>query len=552
MPRMKVWDEKSQAWVYADGVVTVDPGVDTTLTKSDAAANAKAVGDALTYAGRNLVNTAKPISANSNVDTKWQTVILRYEEDKDTYFNLATTEKLVDGEPYVLSFDCIGVPADLQGKKLEFMVGKVGVKTKFDLTNGRMVIPFIGNGKVTLLIDDTTGSASYRPNSDIVGEGIFLSNFSIEKGSFSLGYQHKYPVLTTEQKNQIKALAESYYNVGKDVGNTKATFHYDTNVMRNDFANSRCYDPYGECDSFALCCITFAEMVWMGRDVKDFVGKNRDTYSNKITQAFDWGYYFDFNDRKNAAGICKKDEEGKVAGYYNFRNPNEDKTNFKNSYSTNSRFDYSLADTEANRKKYPMLNWFKSFMYANDAAQELSRMGCEIPFEELDIGDLIFTSPRYDLDTESATFFGKMCWRNITHVAMVYDKAADGTLTFIDCSNHFAVDDFRQCIYLSSTSYTNPFDIVKSTGLMNNIVMCARHPAAWGKSNMANIDRIDYMPMRETTGYSTGQAIPFTAGMAVEEGLWYVYNNELGKAKTTGNASAWSSTYFDIQYKNNG
>lgn len=540
--------------------------MDNALNQSGVAADAKAVGDALTYAGRNLASTSNPYLRGGNVDARWQTIILPYKNNVNTWIRIATTENLVQGEQYVLSFDCTGVPADTQGKKFGFWLGEATAQSYATLTNGKVVVPFTAgkydySGSV-LLDDRKSGSWDERPTESLVGDGVFLSNFCIEKGSFSLGYQHKYPVLTTEQKNQIQALAKSYFDVGYSTTSREATFHYDTNVVRNDFANSRCHNPRGKCDSFALCCNTFVEMVWMGRAVSDFFGKTKDTYSNNITKAFDWGYYFDFNDRKRIGGLFSRNENGEIVGYYSFKNPNEDKTNFKNSYSTNSYFDYSLTDSEAIRAKFPKLNWFRPFMHANDVAQELYRMGCEIPFEELDIGDLVFTRPRHELDTEAETFFNNMCWKNIGHVVMVYDKAADGTLKFIDCTNHY--DDYRQCIYTSSTGYTEPgndfytaedgyiFYTSKAIEIMSNIVMCARHPAAWGKSNMANIDRIDYIPMYETTGYSTGQAIPFTSGMAVTEGLWYVCNNELGKALTTGNAAEWSATYFDIQYANNG
>ena len=551
MPRIKRWDENSQAWVYADGVVTFDPEVDNTLTKSDAAANARAVGDALTYAGRNLVNTADPFLRGANVEASGKTVILSYKENKDTYFRITTTENLVQGEQYVLSFDCAGVPADTQGKNFNYMVGSA-VFTPF---NGRVVVAFkAGSGDVSgsVIIDDNITVSSMRPTADIVGAGIVLSNFSIEKGSFSAGYRHneqeydrlRIPVLTTTQKKEIKALADAYFNAD-------ATFYYDYGVVRNDYATNRCYDPKGTYNRFGMCCNTFCEMVWMGRDISDFVGKNKDTYSNKITKAFDWGYYFDFKDRANLAGVAERDKEGNFVRYYNFKNPNGyDSDNFKGSYSTNSYYDPDLTDNPANLVKYPKLNWFRSFMTATDVAQELYRMGCEIPFEELDIGDLVFTKPRYTLNTEDETFSNRISWKNISHVVMVYDKAADGTLTFMDCTDRSS--DTRYIFKSTTNDKTYLSNVAEAIEIMGNTVMCARHPAAWGKDNMADIEYIDYMPMRETTGYSTGQAIPFTAGMAVTAGLWYVYNNELGKALTTGTASEWTSTYFDIQYKNNG
>lgn len=537
--------------------------VDETLKESDAAANAKAVGDALTYAGRNLVNTANPFLRGDNVETSGKTVILSYKSNIDTFFRIATTENLVQGEQYVLSFDCTGVPADTQGKKFELMLGLSSEKSYVALFNGRVVVPFKA-GKYdysgSVLIDDTA-SDSNRPTASLVGDGVFLSNFSIEKGSFSVGYRHNeseyiIPVLTPIQKKQIQALAKRYHEVAKK----KETFYYDGDTVQNDYANARCWRKYGTEEKpfyrFAMCCNTFCEALWMGRDVSDFAEvekdengtitkiKNKDKYSHKITKAFDWGYMFGFEDRKKIAGVAERDSDGTIVNYYGYQNPNGyNSDNYTNSYSVNSIYNPKVTNTT----KYPKQQWFSSFQTQADTARELYEKGYVIPYEELDVGDLVFIKPRYTLNSDYDTFKNNYQWKNISHVAMVYDKAADGTLTFIDCTNV----DYDEPFFIFSTAagYDDQW-VARAMNTKNNVVMCARHPAAWGKNNMAGIDRIDYVPMRYTTGYSTGQAKPFTAGMAVTEGLWYVYDNQLGIAKITGKASAWNATYFDIQYKN--
>ena len=574
------------------------PDVDKTLSKSGSAADAKVVGDALTYAGRNLVKTNDPVYSVGNAKANGKSVVLDYKKNTDTYFRIATTENLVEGEQYVLSFDCTGVPADTQGKKFEFMFGLSSEKSYVTLSNGRVVVPFKA-GKYdnygSVLFDDTASdSAGDRPTASIVGEGIILSNFSIEKGSFSAGYRHneqeydrlRIPVLTKTQKAEIQALLDKYHAAAKKTdasGKYTGPFRYDGETVQNDYANSRCWREYTYKDEkihrFAMCCNTFCEAIWMGRDVSDFEGKTGDTYSNKITKAFDWGYMFNFNDRKTMAGVAERNDPNNpknVTLYYGYNNPNGyNSTNYEFSYSVNSVYDPAIMDSAVESGKFAKKQWFSSLMTQADIARELYKMGCEIPFEELDVGDLIFTKPRYTLNSDYDTFRNHMWWKNISHVAIVYSKAADGRLTFMDCTNTI----YERPLFKFSESGFGVFYTARTMNLTNNIVMCARHPAAWGKSNMANIDRIDYMPMCYQTGYSTGQAIPFTAGMAVEEGLWYVYDNQLGKALVTGKANVWKSCadeyvtssdspvlkdeykdnydaekngYFYIKYKNNG
>ena len=548
-------DKQEIAQQAADLIEIPELITDTTLKQTNMAADAKAVGDAIINAGKNLVDLSNPIkhSSSGNVGYRWQSVILHYkgEVEEDTYFNIRTTEPFIEGETYILSFDCSGVPSDTQGKSFRFKITKGNLSTFFTLENGRMIVPFISGSSTFNLLFDDDASSNNRPTSSVVGDGIWLSNFCIEKGNFHVETKSKYPKLTDQQKKEIQELAYSYHAVGYG---SNPTFHYDTNLIRNDFATNRCYNPGNKHPSFGLCCNTFIEMIWMGRSVKDFTETDKDSYSNKITKAFDWGYMFEFNDRKRIGGVGRRDDNGKLIEYYGFKNPNKDGVAFKNSYSINSYFDYEITDSHENRELFLNLNWFRPFMHANDVAQELFRMGCEIPFEELDIGDLIFTAPRGELSSEASTFFNDMCWRKIGHVVMVCDKASDGTLKLIDCSNHY--NDYRQAIYRSSTGYKDPnndfylggseynFEVSKATEIISNIVMCARHPAAWGKNNMEGVEHIDFIPMCESTGYSTNQAIPFKEGMAITKGRWYVYNNELGRALVDASASSsvkWKS-----------
>lgn len=512
--------------------------------------------NAITYAGQNLVKTEDPFLRGGNVESVGKAVVLSYEDDKETTVRIATAENLVAGEQYVLSFDCANVPANKQGKSFRFKVGDA----YFELENGRIVVPFKASATYdvsgSVLLDDTaTASAGNRPTAAIVGDGIVLSNFSVERGTFSAGFHRNekeyekglIPTLTTKQKGEIKALAKSYFDVGYATSGRDAVFHYDYNVVRNDYATSRCFGVKREetYQRFGLCCNTFVEMVWMGRKVTDFVGKTAGTYSHVIGKAFKWGYYFGFKDRENFSGVAERNDDGSIIRYYNYKNPHGyDSDNFEGSYSTNTYYDSTIVSL----KNFPKQQWFKSFMTAGDVAQELYRMGCEIPFEELDVGDIVFTRPRYTLNSESETFYNNIGWRNISHVVLVYEKAADGTLTFMDCTDRGSKNQFIFTASVGDQSYMS--NVAEAVEIINNVVMCARHPAAWGKNNMEGIDRIDYMPMRYTSGYSTNQAIQFVPGMAVTEDLWYFYDDELGKAKKTETAAAWNASYFDIQYTN--
>lgn len=350
--------------------------------------------------------------------------------------------------------------------------------------------------------------------------------------------QH-YPKLTQAQKDAIRAVADSY-EVNGD------TFHYDFDATRNDYANNLCRKTFGDLYRFGLCCSTFVENVWMGRLATDFVGKTADTYTNKFTPAFDWGYYFQYKNRRAAAGLAERDADGNITGYYNYVQPNAD--SFVGSYSTTTNYDAGCTDLT----KYPRMQWFRSFMTAADMAQELWELGCEVPFDELDIGDLVFIKSRGDKSTEADTFFGQLAWRNIVHVALVYGKSSDGTLWFMDCTPRDPADS----IFMPSMGSSYASNVVEAVDIIGSVVMCARHPAAWCKNNMdGSATQIDYVPMAYCTGYTTEQAIPFgesLQGLVVTEGLWYVdvSTNRLGVALFNGKAMKWGDGSFETKFSN--
>lgn len=271
------------------------------------------------------------------------------------------------------------------------------------------------------------------------------------------------PTLTEEQKLALQSLMDDYYN-------NRGTFYYEFTHNRNAFtAGSQCYNS--EKGKFKQCCATFVQHIMMGRSVSDFVGKTASTYSPNITRTpvSDFGYYFDFKYRKYLYGLTDTDENGNPV-YYGYNQPNAD--NFEGSYSYNSY--YHPDSTRANKQN------FNGFCNANDMARELYEMGCEIPFSELDIGDIIFTLDNDLSDNSSMLNFH--AWRNIYHVGMVYDvkqiDASSKEIYYIECTSYFDVDNRPiEKPFLSSAQMDLRFKAFKLT---EDMAFCARMPAAFG------------------------------------------------------------------------
>lgn len=135
---------------------------------------------------------------------------------------------------------------------------------------------------------------------------------------------------------------------------------------------------------------------------------------------------------------------------------------------------------------------------------------------------------------------------------MVYAKDSNGGLTFIDCTDRVLTRPFN---VLNETTSTYESDRVEAGEIANNVVMCCRHPAAWGKQNMAGVTQIDYQIMKYQDGNSNN-AIPVKVNpmgemvaTEVKSGLYYVYKNQIGTALTTGTVGEWNATNFKILYK---
>lgn len=326
--------------------------------------------------------------------------------------------------------------------------------------NGETVKHFVGRLRVA---DDTVGMLDKISGDFFTNEGTGDFLYKLAPTSNTSAESSRKPVLTDEQKQALQALMDDYYN-------NKGTFYYEFTHNRNAFsAGSTCYTSSK--NKFKLCCATFVQNIMMGRSVNDYVGKTSSTYSPNITKTAvsDFGYYFDFKYRKYLYGLTDTDSDGNII-YYGYNQPNED--NFEGSYSYNSY--YHPDSKNANKQN------FNGFCNANDMARELYEMGCEVPFSELDIGDIIFTLDN-DL-SDNASMLNFHAWRNIYHVGMVYDvkqiDASSKEIYYIECTSYFDVDNRPiEKPFLSSQQMDLRFKAFKLT---EDMAFCARMPIAFG------------------------------------------------------------------------
>lgn len=252
---------------------------------------------------------------------------------------------------------------------------------------------------------------------------------------------NKYPTLTTEQKSQIKSLINSYLS-------ETSLFVYDGSFRRESYAypntvNSLSADING-CvynDQYILNCGLFAQMIWMGRSIADF---DVSKITTSITQAFDWGYYFEFMAAQRAYGVTKSD-----GSYY-----------LANSYTN-----------DANGTS------FITFDNAAAMANELYKKGYEVPYSEVEIGDLVFYRGDHISDGNNDAL-EQTSFKYITHVAVVYDVDPVYGPVVAESTNAFTAALGRAGLSDSVTKFGN----IRGAGLEQRVVMAARHPAAFGVS----------------------------------------------------------------------
>ena len=280
-----------------------------------------------------------------------------------------------------------------------------------------------------------------------------------------------YPKLTDTQKASISSLIKSYRKI-----NSRFRYHkiegtqtqHSKAATRNDYASKDTVlsDNAGSNGRYKIQCSLFVQLIWMGRKASDFP-PDTSLYTSTINKLFDWGYYFDFSLRKRVYGM----HIGNSANtkYNGFVKPNT------NSY--NESYSYTATYTGAADDPSGMGQTYTNFMSASEMARELYAMGCEIPYSELDVGDLVFfRTPSITDRKNDATEW--MSFRNINHVAIVSRIDASGNPVFAEAIETF---DSSPIMLESIEPIANAWQAPRCSALMRWAVMCARHPVAFGK-----------------------------------------------------------------------
>lgn len=121
---------------------------------------------------------------------------------------------------------------------------------------------------------------------------------------------------------------------------------------------------------------------------------------------------------------------------------------------------------------------------AANMAEELHALGYEVPYSQIDIGDLVFFRDS-DISDDFRNKLGSTdddatinkAFRNIGHVGVVYDFDEDGYPIVADCT-----DAYSSPIVIGKTRIgsSENFSKAKASSERNYTVMVARHPAAFG------------------------------------------------------------------------
>ena len=287
------------------------------------------------------------------------------------------------------------------------------------------------------------------------------------------------PTLSDAQKQQLRALSREYQNI-----HDRFVYHqiigeqsqHSIAATRNDYAyayddSKGVHQPYLSYDTgkYKVQCSLFAQLVWMGRSADDFPS-DITHYEPQITKAFDWGYYFNFPLRKRVYGMHIGD--GQDTAYNGFVKPHLD--SYKDSYSYTTSYTGAVDDPSGMGQTYT------NFMGASEMARELYAMGCEIPYSELDVGDLVFFRTPSIADGKNDVSEW-MAFRNINHVAMVSRIDANGNPVFIEAIEVDIPGLNSPFVVESIESSASAWQAPRCSALMRWAVMCARHPAAFGK-----------------------------------------------------------------------
>ena len=290
----------------------------------------------------------------------------------------------------------------------------------------------------TITGEDVVAALGYTPADSNV-----VNNMSQDIATL-YARSNTYPTLTSSQKSQLKTLMNSYLTKGTS---NDPFWVYDGSFRRESYAYpqtvSSLSDSIDGCiydNKYILNCGLFAQMIWMGRSITDF---DLSSPTTQITKAFDWGYYFDFTAAKKAYGAMKETGE----------------------YYTSNTYTNDVNGTS-----------FVTFDNAAAMGQELYRRGYDIPYGQVDIGDLVFYRSR-DISDSDTDALEQTSFKYITHVAVVYDVTEDGPVV-AESTNAFKAAVGKAGLADSVTKFGN----VRGADLENRVVMAARHPAAFGVS----------------------------------------------------------------------
>jgi hypothetical protein len=263
------------------------------------------------------------------------------------------------------------------------------------------------------------------------------------------------PSLPEEKRLALKSISNAYFN-------NRTKFYYEFSPNRNIYATKG--ETYTDNAKARINCANFAQLVWAGISPETFF--NVEGYDGTIVKSLDWGYWFRFFNRRVSG---KTNSDGSLI---HFVKPNEE--NYEGSYSWNSYY------SEGSEREDGQI--FKSYMDAADMAHELYVMGCEIPINKVQMGDLVFFEAQHLNDGQSDGF-QQMCFRNIGHVAFVHNVTFENgrpMFNFVHSMDFLGASTPITSTYADASSN---WDRTYYAALENTICMVARHPAAFGISN---------------------------------------------------------------------
>lgn len=345
-----------------------------------------------------------------------------------------------------------------------------GDKTIDTLKEIQNYIDTHGEAAVEMTTNIGKNTTDIKALQDMVGEGESSSTLANRVSAIE-NTAVIYPKLTDAQKASISSLIKSYRKI-----NSRFCYHkiegtqtqHSKAATRNDYASkdTALSDNVRSNGRYKIQCSLFVQLIWMGRKASDFPS-DTSLYTSTINKLFDWGYYFDFSLRKRVYGM----HIGNSANtkYNGFVKPNT------NSY--NESYSYTTTYTGATDDPSGMGQTYTNFMGASEMARELYVMGCEIPYSELDVGDLVFFRTPSIADGKNDVSEW-MSFRNINHVAIVSRIDASGNPVFAEAIEAF---DSSPIMLESIESVANAWQAPRCSALMRWAVMCARHPAAFSK-----------------------------------------------------------------------